>query len=70
MLIKPTEEQRRAMLLVRQNPATAPLLEFLKQENAAAVGNLMRIDDETTLRRLQGKASFIHDLLTKIGEVE
>lgn len=70
MLTKPTEEQRRAMLMVRQNPATAPLLDFLKQENAAVVGNLMRMDDETTLRRLQGKASFIHDLLTKISEVE
>lgn len=70
MLGKPSEAQRRAMLVVRQTPTAAPLLDFLHEEQGRVLGALMTVADETALRRLQGQAQFIHDLLSTIGKVE
>lgn len=70
MLTKPTEEQLHALKLISENPATAPFLRMLEAENAAVISNLINVADEGMLRRMQGKAQHIHDILSLVDKMK
>ena len=63
-------QERESLLMFKQSPAMRPFREALAREAGETLASLMSIADETVLRQLQGKAKFLHDLLSSIDKVE
>ncbi len=68
LLTRPTPEQSEALRLLTTHPGLRPLLQYLREEAGATIGNLMTVPDEVMMRQMQGKAKFLHDLLTAVDK--
>lgn len=69
-LINMTPQERESLRLMKTMPSMRPFVEALRHEAAASMASLMTLTDEVALRRLQGKATFLHDLLSSIEKAD
>ena len=62
------EREREAVRLLASGQ-NAPLLAMFQRHANEALGNLMNLGDEVALRRAQGKAQYLHDLLSMVQKL-
>lgn len=60
-----TDQEREAVRLLASGQMK-PLLAMFQRHASENVANLMTLGDEVALRRTQGKAQYLHDLLSAV----